>query len=243
MKSNFTSKGFTEDLVYFIDKINSGDNFALLRYGDGERMLMQGEPVGSSTQASKVDKWSFSGGKTIISEDLIDSCLIRKDNFYYGISCSCCDPKSKAFYLDKMSGHNLTYANIFVNSNYKNFIHFINSIDRDVVLISNKAATNAHFPFNVVDSYFIENNCVEWYEEFKEEILKEVIDLCQRNKNRLFLISAGPLSEIFIHKMFLNNEENCYLDVGSSIDVLIHRKITRPYQISGNYYSNKKCKL
>lgn len=243
MKNNFISKGFSEDLIYFIDKINSGDNFALLRYGDGERMLMQGEAIGKSTQANKVDNWSFSGGKTKISEDLIDSCSIRKDNFYYGISCSCCDPKSKDFYLEKMSGHNLTYANIFVNSNYKNFIKFINSINRDVVLISNKAAKNAHFPFNIVDYYFVENDCVKWYEESKEVILKDVVDLCRRNKNRLFLVSAGPLSEIFIHKMFLNNEENCYLDVGSSIDVFIHKRITRPYQINGSYYNNKKCVL
>lgn len=232
-----------EDLLYFIDKINSGDNFALLRYGDGERMLMQGELIGKTTQASKVDKWSFSGGKTKISEDLMHSCLVRRDNFYYGISCSCCDPKSKAFYLEKMSDHNLTYANIFVNSNYKSFMQFISSIDRDVVLISNKAAANAHFPFNIVDSYFVENDCVEWYEKSKETILEEIISLCQRNKNHLFLVSAGPLSEIFIHKMFLNNEENCYIDVGSSMDVLIHKRITRPYQVNGSYYNNKKCIL
>ena len=48
--------------------------------------------------------------------------------------------------------------------------------------------------------------------------------------NTLFLISAGPLSEVFIHKLYLSNPNNIYIDVGSSIDMFTKNIYTREYQ-------------
>jgi hypothetical protein len=46
----------------------------------------------------------------------------------------------------------------------------------------------------------------------------------------MFLVSAGPLSEVFIHQLYLSNPNNIYIDVGSSIDVFTKNKYTREYQ-------------
>ena len=56
--------------------------------------------------------------------------------------------------------------------------------------------------------------------------------------NTIFLISAGPLSEVFIHKLYLVNPQNKYIDVGSSIDKYVKNKVTRDYQT--NTYDNTK---
>ena len=46
------------------------------------------------------------------------------------------------------------------------------------------------------------------------------------------VLSAGPLANIFIHKLYLANSNNIYIDCGSSIDVFNKNKYTRPFQSS-----------
>ena len=67
--------------------------------------------------------------------------------------------------------------------------------------------------------------------------------LAKKYSGNLFLIAVGPLSEILIDKMYKNNPNNRYVDVGSSLDEWTHGKITRPYQQEGSEYYNKKCSM
>jgi hypothetical protein len=46
----------------------------------------------------------------------------------------------------------------------------------------------------------------------------------------IFLVSAGPLANIFIHKLYLSNSNNIYIDCGSSIDIFNKEYYTREYQ-------------
>ena len=56
----------------------------------------------------------------------------------------------------------------------------------------------------------------------------------------LFVVSAGPMSEPIIVDLFKNNPNNCYIDFGSSIDMFIHERQTRPYMNPDNKYARSQ---
>lgn len=232
-----TNKKFSEHFDYFKNKILNNEHFALARYADGEKIVLDRINI---TEQHTIDKWKYDNNH-IFSDDLLESTKHREENYFYGICCSCCDSTGESYYRDLMKNHNITFSNIFVNKNYNNFVNFIKNIDNEVVLIANKECMKADYPFNVIKKIPIENNCIQWYEENKEVIIKVLKQIAKNYNNKLFLISAGPLSEIIIHNLYNENKNNIYIDVGSSIDVFTHRHSTRPYQLKNTDDSNKEC--
>jgi hypothetical protein len=140
-----------------------------------------------------------------------------------------------------MENHNITFSNIFVNKNYNNFIEFIKNIDKEIILIANKRCMNSDYPFNIIKKIPIENNCISWYEDNKSIIISVLKKLSKDYNNKLFLISAGPLSEIIIDNLYNENKNNTYIDVGSSIDIFTHKHNTRPYQTNNSQDNKKEC--
>ncbi|WP_086245085.1 glycosyltransferase family 2 protein [Campylobacter devanensis] len=59
--------------------------------------------------------------------------------------------------------------------------------------------------------------------------------------NILYVVSAGPMSEVIIAKLYENNKNNCYIDFGSSIDSFIHQKLTRTYMNENSNYAKQNC--
>jgi hypothetical protein len=233
---------FSGHFDYFKEKILNNENFVFARYADGERMILNNQSIGQGTQAFNVDKWRFQNN-LVFSSDLLETCKHRESNYYYAISCKCCDPIGLEYYKKLLGSHNLTYSNLFINANYEKFINFVNDLKKEVVLIANKDCKKANYPFNVIDKLPIENDCVNWYENNKEVIIKTLPLFAKKYNNKLFFISAGPLSEIIIHHLYTNNPNNTYVDVGSSLDIYTHGKITRPYQLKDSQYKNKECSL
>lgn len=231
---------FNEDLQFFKDKIINKENFAFARYADGEKMILDNLDILKGTQAYDIDKWKYENN-TVFSNDLRETCFHREYNYFYAISCKCCDPLGEIFYRKLFDNHNITFSNLFINSNYKKFINFINTLDRETILIANKECRTSEYPFNVIQKIPIENDCVNWYENNKILIIKVLQNLSKKYNNKLFFISAGPLSEIIIHHLYTNNPNNTYIDVGSSLDIYTHKKNTRPYQIECSEYNNKGC--
>ena len=84
---------------------------AWARYADGERMIIQNIPVGNGTQATDIDKWKFSNNP-IFSKDLTDTLNVVDDNYFYAISCKCCDPSGYEYYTQTINNKNLSYANL-----------------------------------------------------------------------------------------------------------------------------------
>lgn len=233
---------FKEHFIFFKEKILNNENFVFARYADGERMILNHQPILHGTQAYNIDKWKFENNK-IFSQDLLDTCYHKEDNYYYAISCKCCDPIGEEYYRRLLNNHNITFSNLFINANYNNFISLINDLKRDIVLIANKSCKTATYPFKPINILPIENDCINWYEKNKNIILEGIKVFSKKYNNKLFLISAGPLSEILIHNLYLNNPHNAYVDVGSSLDIYTHGKTTRPYQIENSEYNKKECIL
>lgn len=218
----------------FIDKIPT----AFARYGDGERAIICGNTISTNTQAYQVDKWT-SSELTLFGKDLYKTLSNRDENYIYGIPCTCCDANAELWYKNIIK-NNITFANLWINSNYKSFINIINKIQEDVIIIANKEGINQKYPFNLYKYFPIEDDIVNYYNNNKKELIEKLNEFCDFD-NKLVLISAGPLSEIIIDLLWQKNKTNRYIDVGSALDIYIHNKITRPYMVDNNEYSNKTC--
>lgn len=230
---------FNNDFVYFWDLINSGVNFAFARYADGEVMLMKGQEVGAWTQASSVDNWQAPNKLTKVGKELIQTLDHTEDNYYYAISSTSDNINDYLFLKSniKQNNNELTFVNLWINGNYKKMIQNLISNKREVVLICNEKAKKENFPFNVVSIKKFPNDCINFWENNSEEYITELLNDYKDYSNMLFYVSCGPVSEIIIDRLYKNNPNNTYIDVGSSIDEFVHNETTRPYMIDGTIYS------
>ena len=196
---------FEKDATLVIDKIFNGDNFALSRYADGEYHVM------NALQCNGCDGWEVGPEDGILAEALTKAFTHTEGNYFYGISCPCCDSPKYTWLKEniKQEWGKVTYSNLFVNGNYNKFKSMVESLERPVVLLVNEAADEVKYPFEVVDT--------------------------------LFFISAGPLSELSISLMYQANPNNSYIDVGSSLDYWTHQRYTRLYQNPTSEFSTRRC--
>lgn len=220
----------------FWQKILRGENFALTRQADGERALMTGREF-------CVDGWNVSGGLvTPLGKALNETLKIDAPNFFYGISCPCCDSSAYYWYLRNIKSSNVTFSNIWVNGNFKAFQRDFQQLERDAVLITNWRGKGKTFgKLNVRKHYVVSDDCVKFYEDGCENLIRQIIAEVGHEKNLLYVVSAGPLSNVIIAELFKHNPDNCYVDFGSSTDFLTHGKINRGYVREGSPTSEKNC--
>lgn len=238
---------FKLELKKLINRIESKEPFCFVRYGDGEAMLMNNQPISKNTQAYYADKWSSNGGETKIGVKLKEILKINEPEWVFGIPCECCNIQCKKYLLNELlvDENQITYANMFVNSNYSEFINWVSYINEEVIIIGNKNGLNNldKFPFKIKDYYPLEDDCVNFYENNYESFTNELLTKFKDVHNTLIFVSGGPLSEIIIHELWLLNKTNRLIDVGSSLDLFTHNKITRPYMDKFSYYSKQTCRF
>lgn len=240
------NKDFTEDFLRIWALIKSKNPMAYTRYADGEVSLMRGYKINKSSQAFRIDHWkSLDDGITLLGQDLKETLYHTNPEYYYAISCKCCDPDGQSWLLNeiKQSINNITYSNLWINDNYKRFISETGNITESVYLICNKRGKDGMYPFDVCGFYPVEDDCVKYWKNNKEKIIIDMNTISTSFNNTLYFISAGPLSEILIHYLWIANPTNRYIDVGSAIDEFVHLSKTRPFMITGSQYFNKKCEF
>ena len=137
---------------------------------------------------------------------------------------------------------NLTWANIFVNSNYSIYTKSIipEYSKHNIILVINENAKIDYLPFKekIKKVFYIKNNAYEnSYNTIN--IIKEYIET-NNIKDHLFLFCAGPFGNLLTHQLWTFSKENQYLDIGSTLDPLMLLGGTRGYLIGSNTI-NKKC--
>lgn len=227
---------FNEEIKFIETKLKNKDYFAFSKYADGEYKILVNQNI------TNCDGWTFDKTKNEKEhQTLLDSFRYVDDEYYVGISCPCCQPLSHVEWMRENVGtKNVTWANIFVNSNYNffvdNFIPEFNKWEGRVILFANKKGKNNNLPFKVDLYYPLELE--SWKEPHLSEVIKDAKKIANNNDNQLFLFSAGPLGNILAHQLHLNNKQNTYLDIGSTINPWIVGK-NRSYLINN---TNKICK-
>ena len=105
----------SEQLEFFIKKLERAENFSLIRFGDGEVDIMKGR-----TYVSHVDGWQYKGGKNRELSILLRALLDIKDSrFFYGIPCPYYHTEGYFELAKAIDCSQVTFANLFFNINYR----------------------------------------------------------------------------------------------------------------------------
>lgn len=209
-------KDFREEIINLFEKLKSRQHFAFSKYADGEYAILTNKSI------TNCDGWTFDAKKHETERNLLlDSFKYDHEDYYLGISCPCCQPKSHIEWMRNNVGtKNVTYANVFVNSNYSFFIeNFIPEFDNwngRVVLFANEKGKDKNLPFKI--DVYIPLNINGWKEPFLSKTIEESKKYCIEQNNQLFLFSAGPLGNILAHQLHMHNNDNTYIDIGSTIN-------------------------
>jgi hypothetical protein len=214
-------KDFKKEIEFFYNKILNNEKFALGKFADGEWGAIKG------TQFLPANgEWAANGNHPayeIARKELSDALKYKHPDYYVAI-CPC---YKETIEYSGQSETNITYANIFVNSNYefykKNYINLYK--ERDVHLVTHKDTNLDNLPFKVEKFYPIEYNA--W---ILNRDLPDII-LDQNPKDKLFLFAAGSFANILSHKLWDKNKDNIYLDVGSTLNPW-----TRIERLQRDYY-------
>lgn len=231
-------KSFNQEIEKFLDMIRSEEHFSLARFGDGEMIALRKETV-----ASGYGEWLTNGPEPQyeIARDLLHEAFTYKHpNYYVGIVCPCCQGQINFQNMKDVSGQpedNLTFANIFVNSNYKFFVdNFIPEFKkRDIILVANQKSQVNNLPFSC---RFIGVGYNAWVQDLA------VIDYIKKldSKDKVFLFACGPLGKILAQTLWEDNQNNTYLDIGSTLHPWLGSDINiRGYYQQGSFHSNLTC--
>jgi hypothetical protein len=238
---------FKEDFVKLLEKLRIDENFAYTRFSDGEICIMQNKELKLADDhvLMGATKYNFGYSKddhkhynpetdSFLKDKLIEAYTYKKKNYFVGGICKDCTCASRQFapWMHELYGeldNNLTSTNLLVNSNYPLFVkHMIPELKKKkIVLVCSQNANLENLAFNVVKDFRVGENCIindhHLLGEITNWMTKESI------KNHVFLFSASSLSEVLIYELFKLDEENTYIDIGTTMHPYIGLTVERDY--------------
>jgi hypothetical protein len=200
---------FRGDIEFIFNKLKAKEKFSFSKYADGEFAIL------ADRRITNIDNWTYDPDKhSIIRNELIKSFQFKEPEYYVGVSCKCCQPEQVVDWMRKESKQDiLTWANIFVNSNYPYFKDkFIPEFsNHDVVLFAREDARINDLPFEVEHIPITSEAFIDNFDMVDNFPIYEY-------KNKVFLFCAGPLGNMLAAKFWEKNKENTYLDIGSTLN-------------------------
>lgn len=229
---------------------NDWKPFALVRYGDGEFMLIRGDPIGQDTQAFQMDKFWHKGGHTQLGGDLLDSLQGHFGQaFYYGFG----SPRFGSSYLPDLlvMAHancwQITFSNIWVNANYPRTKVMLENMvlenSSHVVLLVNhltaKTLLSKHPGAKFAGLMQLPDQAPEsWQGQQRIALLEQAVKLAGMHHRKLFVVSAGPMAKVLVSRMWSAHPDNQYIDFGSAFDEIGKGVVTRPYMTPGTVFAD-----
>lgn len=237
-------KDFKNHIQLFIEKLSKREPFAFARYSDGELFILQNKElkldngvikVGDSVSPGFYRSQDFKHFNPLEHREfrnkLIEAFTYNKDNYYKGISCKCCVGQESFDEQIRIHGGDtefLTWANLFVNSNYPIFIEQVLPILQtyDTIMVCHKDANLSKMDFVIKDFRVGYNAMINDY-----YLIQEIKDWIDREKitGRLFLFSASTFSNLAIYELYNHNDKNTYLDIGTCLTPFMDMPTERSY--------------
>ena len=227
------NKNFKDEIYKLFSLFKNGKPFAFSKFADGEWAAILNEDLNNSEFCNNSNTPQF------FRDALLNALKFKDSNYYIGTCCPCCngDRAKKMRDLSGQDYHHMTFANVFVNSNYdiykKIFIEEYKNYD--IHLIANKNSKIKNLPFKIEKFYPVGFSA--WINDYN--LIEEILNT--NPKDKLFLFCCGPFGNILAHQLLLNNKENIYLDIGSTLNPWLESEgFKRDYYCNG-YFSNKTC--
>jgi hypothetical protein len=242
MFSEYISRGFRillqrqtasskTDLDMFKNKIKNLEPFAVIRPADGEHYVLNNQPI------TNCDYWTFNSGGRLCADLTKAIELASTTCCYVGIPCECDNPSMANWYYNRFKLNPLytTFANIFVNANWDDFIKFLVNEKIHFTFVGPK--NNESF-LNIDNFVQIPEFLVNDWDTKCDEYIKIIEDLVIKSKNKVFLFSCGPIAKIFVARAWALHPHKIYLDVGSSLDLFLKGSTNRCYTSGSQKYCN-----
>lgn len=242
---NVENRTFSGDIKIIFEFLKNKNNFAFSKSADGEMRIMQSDNIDLLSKANGEFKYDKNDETDIkYRNKLIEAYQYQDSNYFISVGCPCCVGLNNYKWMkdfSKQKEENITWANVFVNSNYKFYVeNFIPEyLNHKIIIVCNhKANISNIFKYNLVKDFRVGTNA--WKNDYwLIEEMKEYIDN-NNIEDHLFLFAAGPFGNILIYELFKHNKNNIYIDIGSTLDPIINLGNTRGYHV-GAPTINKIC--
>jgi hypothetical protein len=226
-------KYFNDEIKKILDKLKKRQNFSFSKFADGEWAMIKGHQLNNSEFEYLPDK------DEIYRQKLIESFIYKDDGYFVGISCPCCqgDEHYNMYKFSNQNDENITFANLFVNSNYNFFKEFFIEEFKNwkIHLVAHETSNVENLPFKVEKFYPVSDSAWKNNYDLIDEIKKENLS------GKLFLFSCGPFGNMLSHQLWENNKNNTYMDVGSTLNFWTNAKGFQRYYMFGGQYSELVC--
>ena len=233
---------FRESIEFFHDKLKRGENFTLSKYADGEWAVIKNRNINNKEFWFNPRSYTDSFKR----EKLIESFQFKHPQYYVGVSCPCCQGSDTFNEMRSFSGQDedhLTWANIWVNSNYQYFVENIIPIfsTKPILIFCNERGEIKNLPFVPYMVFPMKDN--SWEHNWEHiDMAKNIISNCNV-KDSICLFCCGPFGNILAHELTSNFPDNTYLDIGSTLNPWLKSAgFERDYYMGQTYFANLTCK-
>jgi hypothetical protein len=207
---------FKGDILFISNKLSRNDCFSFSKFADGEYAIISGQSI------TNIDGWNFDNDRDHRERSLlIEAFQYSSENYYIGICCPCCAPTAVNWMRESHNSNGrVTWANIFVNSNYQIFCEYIlpniNAWPGKVNIVASEKGIGKSLPIKV--NTYIPIGQEAWKMPHAESIIAETAHLARKSSGQLFLFCAGPLGNMLAYKLHQISPDNTYLDIGSTLN-------------------------
>jgi glycosyltransferase involved in cell wall biosynthesis len=240
------NKTFSGDLFLFNNKLKNRENFSLVRFGDGEMIVINGKSIDLSEKCNGEHRYTPDNPEDEQHRQTLEASLLYQNPQYFvGLPCRCCvgDEHCDALRAQAQQDEKqLTWANLFVNANYPLFLD--STVDlfssRPVNVICHQNADLQTLPFTPIKDFRVGANA--WVQDY-QSVLLQMEKHINENKieNEIFLFCAGVLSNMLIYQLTKKYPNNTYIDLGSVFDVTMGLGKTRKYLKGSKRRLQKVC--
>lgn len=198
-------------------KIENKEPFALIRFGDGEKNIMNN--VACKRKGFSYDPRDMRD--QLFRAELMDSIYYYNgDHYYIGIDDEEIEKHINGTKIDPM---------IFVNENYLEFLKKLEEVGKKIpiVLVVNKKAKLGDLPFAFYKVFFLDDNA--WRTAGDMDI--KITNLLNKFKKPILaLVAGGVYTNVLINKIWQKNKKHILIDIGSTLDPFLYGVKTRKYQ-------------
>lgn len=232
------NKNYKEDIMILKHAIEHGHHISFSKFCDGEWAVICNQEINNK------EFWFDPKNQNdqLKRKALIDAFKYKNDRYFIGITCVNVFGLQTHRAMKQLSGQDephLTWADIWVNSNYKyyteNIIPLFNN--KNVILFYNENGKIENLPFKPYMTFPVKHNAWEYNWNIIEEA--KFFITTQDIKNMIFLFCCGPFGNILCHQLTKHEPQNIYLDIGSTLNPYLQSAgFDRDYYMGDNYFSN-----
>lgn len=252
VEKNLRNIDYIKDPKFFFEKIRKKETFALVRFGDADRLILECKRGLDKTRFLDMAFDPNNFDDILLSKALNEALTYVNDDYYIGFLRSENPPEddktAESFYEFYRKRINqkpsfLTCARIFLGyygSAEMLFLkEFFKLIEEDKTLkinwICHEEVKNVK-PNYINKFFFVKTNVWRLH---RGKTMKEVMNYASEVSNELFLFSAGAFSKILVHKLWQDYKTNMYVDVGSAFDYFFNKSKRDRYRSFPRFIAQK----